>query len=77
MTNNCFGNTGAGDRSLNAIAALIAGRLKRDEEIWPEIVGANGKGIDAAVPFAASSVWKSRLAALIDDLRGGSSISVG
>ena len=74
---NRLGNPEAGDRYLEAVAALIGGSVKRYEKNWPEVVGANGKTVDAVALLGASSGWRAAMAALIDGLRGGPTVAVG
>ena len=74
---NRLGNPVAGDRYLEAVAALIGGSVKRYEKNWPEVVGANGRATDVASLFTASSGWISAMATLISDTRGRPSLAVG
>jgi hypothetical protein len=74
---NRLGDPAAGDRYLESVAALIGGSVKRYEKNWPEVVGVNGRAVDVASLFAASSGWKSAVATLIGDTRGQPSLAAG
>ena len=71
-TANKLGNPAAGERYLAAVAAIVHGAVKRYEKNWPEVIGADGHGVDAYDLLKAAErrdAWKAAISQLISETR--------
>lgn len=66
---NKLGNPAAGERYLAAVAALIHGRVKQYKADWFEVVGDDGRAIDAMQLIRVADGWKAAIAQLIEETR--------
>jgi hypothetical protein len=71
-TANKLGNPAAGERYLASVAAIVHGEVKRYEKNWPDVVGADGHGIDAYDLLKVvdrRNAWKAAISQLISETR--------
>ena len=68
-TANKLGNPAAGERYLASIAAIVKGIVKKYAKNWPEVVGADGHGVNAYDLLKAGDKWKAAISQLISETR--------
>jgi hypothetical protein len=68
-TANRLGDASAGERYLDAVAAAVGGKVKRYPNSSPEVMGPDGKGVDAAALVDAGQQWKAAISRLISETR--------
>jgi hypothetical protein len=71
-TANKLGNPAAGERYLASVAAIVNGVVKRYEKNWPDVIGADGHGVDAYDLLKAADrreAWKAAISQFISETR--------
>jgi hypothetical protein len=68
-TANRLGRPEIGEQFLEDVSEIVGGRVRRYEKGWPDVIGADGRALEAAALLKVSEQWKEAMRRFITELQ--------